>query len=243
MNKILAMWAVPRSVSTAFERMIIQRGDFQIFHEPFSAHYYFSEQRASSRFDDIEPEPAHLGHAVLKQILRAAADSQVFFKDMGSHVIHFMNKDFLANFENTFLIRDPAKALPSFFHMWPDFTLEEAGYKELYQVFQTASDLTGNTPVVIDADDLLRNTEAMAKKYCEKVGIEYMPESLKWNPGEQPKWKTWESWHTQAANSSGFEASAKKKEYKAIDDDPRLKEAHEHCLPYYQKLYDKRLKV
>ena len=31
--RILALWAVPRSVSTAFERMMAQRGDFEVLHE------------------------------------------------------------------------------------------------------------------------------------------------------------------------------------------------------------------
>ena len=35
MEKILALWAVPRSTSTAFERMMRERGDFWVVDEPF----------------------------------------------------------------------------------------------------------------------------------------------------------------------------------------------------------------
>ena len=36
----LALWAVPRSVSTAFERVFIDRDDALVLHEPFSHAYY-----------------------------------------------------------------------------------------------------------------------------------------------------------------------------------------------------------
>ena len=36
MNKIVPLWSVPRSISTGFERMMIERGDFKVIHEPFS---------------------------------------------------------------------------------------------------------------------------------------------------------------------------------------------------------------
>ena len=34
MHKIVALWAVPRSTSTAFEWMMRQRGDIDCLHEP-----------------------------------------------------------------------------------------------------------------------------------------------------------------------------------------------------------------
>ena len=40
MIPILVLWAVPRSTSTAFERMMKQRGDHEIAHEPFGEVWY-----------------------------------------------------------------------------------------------------------------------------------------------------------------------------------------------------------
>jgi hypothetical protein len=39
-SKPVALWAVPRSISTAFERVFVERDDFEVLHEPFSASYY-----------------------------------------------------------------------------------------------------------------------------------------------------------------------------------------------------------
>ena len=55
-DKPIALWAVPRSISTAFERVFVERDDFEIFHEPFSASYYYSEERLSDRYSDVEPK-------------------------------------------------------------------------------------------------------------------------------------------------------------------------------------------
>ena len=47
MNDIIALWTHPRSISTAFERVMIERGDFNVLHEPFSYLYYVHEGDAS----------------------------------------------------------------------------------------------------------------------------------------------------------------------------------------------------
>ena len=36
MNKIIALWATPRSISTAFEVMMQEQGDFDTLHEPLA---------------------------------------------------------------------------------------------------------------------------------------------------------------------------------------------------------------
>src|SRR5215204_6081903 len=55
-NKPVALWAVPRSISTAFERVFVERDDFEVLHEPFSASYYYGADRQSDRFADAEPK-------------------------------------------------------------------------------------------------------------------------------------------------------------------------------------------
>lgn len=54
-EKPIALWSVPRSISTAFERVFVERGDSEVLHEPFSAAYYHGEGRSSDRYADEEP--------------------------------------------------------------------------------------------------------------------------------------------------------------------------------------------
>ena len=50
MNKIVALWAIPRSTSTAFEWMMRQRGDLDCLHEPFGEAWYQGENPLWQRF-------------------------------------------------------------------------------------------------------------------------------------------------------------------------------------------------
>jgi hypothetical protein len=47
MHTIVPLWSIPRSVSTGFERMMMERGDFKVIHEPFSYFFYAKEQSAT----------------------------------------------------------------------------------------------------------------------------------------------------------------------------------------------------
>ena len=51
-NRMLVLWATPRSTSTAFEWMMRQRGDFRCLHEPFGVPYYRGADRRTTRFDE-----------------------------------------------------------------------------------------------------------------------------------------------------------------------------------------------
>ena len=242
MNDILAMWGTPRSVSTAFERMMIQRGDFEVQHEPFSVCYYLSEDRISARFENEPAMPGYDYRRVLADIYARAEERPVFLKDMGYHISRLPDLSFLADFENTFIIRRPDQALPSLFHMWPDFTLEEAGYEPLYRVFNIVADDSGKTPVVIDSSDLLDKTEATVRAFCRAVDIPFMPEALSWEAGARPEWKLWQDWHRDASQSTGFEKASANR-YVSVDDDPRLQRAYQASLTYYEKLFENRLVI
>ncbi len=250
-NRLLALWCAPRSVSTAFERMMMARGDHTVLHEPFSAHYYLGPERASDRFPDAEPETRHHHAEILARIETQALERPVFLKDMAYHVDRVTDRRFLARFVNSFIIRDPAEALPSLHHIWPDFTDEEAGYASLGRLFDLAREtheadvslapLRGD-PVVVDAVDLLRDPPATVRAYCQATGLPFLPEAMEWRPSSPPEWKTWDTWHADAKRSSGFDAPAKKR-YRAVTEDGRLAEVYAACLPHYRRLRAARLRV
>ena len=235
-SKPIALWATPRSISTAFERIFVERDDFKVFHEPFAASYYFSGERRSDRYTDVKPKDEHRSDSVLARILETN-EKPVFFKDMAYHTVGFMDQDFVANFRNTFLIREPKQVLSSFYKMWPDFTFEEAGYEHLHQLYEEAED-NGQKPVVLDAADLASNTENTVAAYCESLEVPFKPEALSWKPREVPEWKTWDEWHTDAQDSTGIEELPNKE----VDLPEGLQETYERCLPYYEELHELRLR-
>lgn len=234
-DKPIALWAVPRSISTAFERIFVERDDFKVFHEPFAASYYFSEERRSERYADKKPKDEHRPEAVLAQLLEVD-EKPVFFKDMAYHTAGFMDHDFVTNFRNTFLIREPKQVLFSFYKMWPDFTFEEAGYEHLHRLYEKASEI-GQEPVVVNAADLASNTEGTVSAYCESLGVPFKPEALSWRPREVPEWRMWDEWHTDAQESTGIEELPQKE----VSLPKELQETYERCLPYYEELHKVRL--
>lgn len=80
--RLLALWGAPRTVSTAFERMMREGGDHEVVFDPFAAHCYFSDRRSSRCDGEVAPRPAHDLDAVLEGLLGLARDRRVFVKGM-----------------------------------------------------------------------------------------------------------------------------------------------------------------
>ncbi len=233
--KPIALWAVPRSISTAFERAFVERDDFEVFHEPFSASYYYSEDRMSDRYAEEEPDPAGNYERVLAEVSEPRPDGErVFVKDMAYHAKGLMDREgvgFVSRFVNTFIVRDPKYVLAYLHKMWPDATFEEAGYEQLYRLFRLAT-RAGQEPVVVDAMTFSENPVGVLSAYCERVGIAFDPTSLSWEAKDVKEWDSWEGWHEEAERSTGIQRAERK--------DPALPEElsgiYDRCLPAYYAL-------
>ena len=236
-NPPLALWTTPRSVSTAFERMIMERGDFTVLHEPFSEHYYYGPGKRSDRYEAIRP------HATPTRILEAIDDAgterRVFLKDMASHVRDLVDPGFVARFQHTFLVRDPAWALPSLEAKWPDFTEEEAGYTALAELVD-AVDAAGEQPVIIDSLDVRSDPRGTIGAYCAAVGIPFVPDALEWSPGMPGGWELWEDWHHDVAASDGFRPRAPGP---PPEPGPRARAVYDACRGVYDRLWPRRVRA
>lgn len=242
MQKILVLWATPRSRSTAFEWMMRQRGDFTVYHEPFGEAWYHGTDRRTPRPNDVPPKP-ELSYASVWCRLRAdAAAQRIFMKDFPLHVLHMADAGFLDHFEHSFLIRDPAATLPSMYAKWPDFMVEETGYAEQVELFERLGDRQGHPPPVIDADDLVDDPEATVRAYCAAVGIAFMPSALSWNPGERREvsWYDGGSWHDNLKASRGL-TPQKRDDYPSVDANDHLRRAYAACKPQYDAMRRYRL--
>jgi hypothetical protein len=215
--------------------MMSARGDLNVVNEPFSGHYYYGPDRRNTRYPPEKPGPQHDPWHVRAQLLDRAAASPVFFKDMAYHVSSCMDADFLKPFRSALLIRDPRFSIPSLYRRVEDFTLEETGFVELHRLAGILREATGADPVVIDGETLRSDPGVVYRKYCEAVGIQFRPESLSWEPGEEPHWSKWTDWYQDAASSQGIRPPATKPDQETLAI-PRVAEAVEHCRPYYESL-------
>lgn len=89
--------------------------------------------------------------------------------------------------------------------MNPDITREEIGIELEYKLFMKVKEITGEKPVVIDADELEDNPGGVTQKYCETIGFPFMPDAMHREAGYHiEEWDSWKEWHVGATESSGI---------------------------------------
>ena len=240
MHPIIALWAVPRSTSTAFEWMMRQRGDLDCLHEPFGEAWYQGEEPMWQRFKPGEKVTPGLTLASTWQGIKQRAEKgPVFIKDFPHYINHLWDEDFLSHFTHAFLIRDPALTVTSMFDKWPDFDEGEVGFPEQRALFDLLYALNGTPPPVFDSDDLLENPEVVVEKFCAAVGIEFMPDALSWESGAdtaQYSWWDGGSFHKNLRESTGLKRQARR--YVDLDETPfRVQQVYRRMKPHYERLY------
>jgi len=226
---LLFLWGTPRSMSTAFLRMMLERGDHEVFHEPFSSIVVRGHT-------DVGDYTATSLDEVLKLIEERARDHPVFVKETTEY-------DYLATGGeripqvglHTFIVRDPRRVIPSHYAMNPDMVCDEIGYEYQVRIARRVREVTGERPYVVEAEDLLTDTRRTVERYCRHAGIPFLESSLSWQPGDQQVWSRTEKWHRDAARSSGF-ARPERTYESTVDNDRFLYECYWHHRPHYHVL-------
>lgn len=228
---VIALWSAPRSRSTAFARMMAERDDRVVVHEPFSQVVDFGEVQVGDRV-------AHSQQDVLAELRSIAAQRPVFFKDTTD--FHYpallADQEFLAAATHTFIIRHPAEAIVSHHRLNPGLGRDEIGFARLYEIFDAVRTATGRTPVVIDSDDLLDRPVETVRAYCEAVGIPFLPAALNWLPSMRPEWRATSRWHESTSRTAGFTRGAGG-HADVLAANPVLRSHHDYHLPYYEQLH------
>lgn len=200
MTRPIALWTTPRSISTAFDKMMRGRDDITVRTEPFSIAYYDGPEQRSHHYPVTEPDLTF--DRVLENLL--AGPRPLFVKDMAYQLGPLLRADVLARFHNTFLIRDPRRSLPSLFRKGPHTTDEEIGYRALRRAFDLVVGITDSIPPVIDATDLRSDPDGIVAAWCGAVGLPHRPSTLTWEPGMPDEWQRWADWFERAAASTRF---------------------------------------
>jgi hypothetical protein len=224
----LGLWSAPRSMSTAFFRMMAERDEFCLIHEPFYA-------CANDQPVQVGDRTLH-GAAEVISFMRHS-DQPVFFKETTEyrHADLFDRHPELLAMTHTFIIRDPRRVIESHFALNPDVTCDEIGFEYLAEIFQLVQRETGTPPVVVDADELVRDPAGVVSAYCHRVGLAERPDALSWKPAERPEWAATQRWHQDAAASTAFQPV--ERDYRVTtDNDERLAGYLEYHLPFYRQL-------
>lgn len=228
---MLALWSAPRCRSTAFARMMAERDDHVIVHEPLSRVVDFGEV-------EVVDQIARTERDVLAALRGIAAEGPVFFKDTTDfrYPAVLADKDFLSAATHTFIIRDPAEAIASHHALNPDLGRDEIGFARLHEIFTAVQDATGTTPVVINSDDLLDRPAETVRAYCSAVGIPFLQDALSWEPGMRSEWRSTSKWHRSTSETTGF-TRRRTDGAEVVAADPVLRAYRDYHQPYYEQLH------
>lgn len=246
MHPIIALWSHPRSMSTAFESVMRARGDLACFHEPFLYDYYVHRGVRRLPHFDVDPDQPASYEEIRDRLLERAETESVFFKDMSYYVVPriFDDPDFARRLTNSFLIRNPVKSILSYYKLDPDLTDEEIGLEAEWTHFQWLCETTGADPVVVEAEEVQRDTAGTLGAYWARIGLSFAPRAFTWNGrGTPDEWEQVAGWHGDVATSKGIrrsdpkEDAAQMSEFEAkADEAPKLRAFLSRHGSYYDKL-------
>jgi hypothetical protein len=226
---LLFLWGTPRSMSTAFLRMMLERGDHEVFHEPFSS-------IVVRGWTIVGDQTATSHDELLKLLEERACEHPVFVKETTEYDYLTTGGDRIPEVgRHTFIIRDPRLVIPSHYAMNPDMVCDEIGYGNQVELARRVREVTGVRPYVVEAEALVTDARGTVERYCRHAGIPFLESSLSWRPGDQRVWSRTSQWHRDAAGSSRFERSSRAYE-STVDNDRFLYDCYWHHRPHYNVL-------
>ena len=223
---------------------MLERGDMATLHEPFLYLYYVHDARKHLPHLDVDPRRPTSYADIRSMILDRARSGPVFVKDMCYYVVDRIHDDveFIRRITSTFLVRDPAQSIPSYHRLDPGVTLEEIGCEAQYRCFERFAEITGRTPIVIDAADLARDPAGTLRAYCRALDLPFMSEALEWNTGLPETWRDVSGWHADLAGSTRIsDTRSRSSKVPGPDAAPHLRGFYEHHLPFYRRMRAHRL--
>jgi len=235
---LIAMWAAPRSRSTAFFRSMLEHDGLVAIHEPF-------DNIADHGSTLVDGRPVADPEELIRTLRGLAETATVFFKETTDrrHPAVLADRRFLKEVTHTFLIRSPAEIASSIYALQgPGLTLPQIGLEHAYDLREAILAAGGAQPIVVDSDDLMADPAATMAAYCARVGIPFSESALHWAPGDRDEWRQSARWHVRVNESSGFTHSPASYEITAANN-AMLADFTAHHEPFYRALREHRMAI
>ena len=203
----IAAWSGPRNMSTTMMRSFGARSDTVCVDEPFYAVYLSQTGLRHPMSDEIFAAQSQDPRTVIEDLTaRSEASHPILYqKHMTHHMLPDVPRDWLAACRNVFLIRHPARVIPSYARKMETVSLDAIGFPQQLSLFETAAKLEAETPIVIDSDDILRAPETRMRALCAALGIDWQAEMLAWPAGPRPEDGAWAPhWYDAVWRATGF---------------------------------------
>jgi hypothetical protein len=239
----IAMWSGPRNISTAMMRCWGNRADTFVIDEPFYAYYLARTGKQHPVAAEVVAHGETDWRKVAAQCRRSVnapvRAKIVYQKQMTHHLLPEVERDWLGEVTNCFLVRDPAEVICSYIKKNDDPETEDLGFVQQLEIFNWVREQTKDIPAVIDARDVLQNPEHVLRLLCDTIGVDFDKAMLSWPPGLRETDGIWaKEWYGEVAQSTSFQP------YRAKNESVpgRLHEIHDRCRECYEELYRYRLR-
>ena len=202
----IAVWSGPRNLSTAMMYSFAARGDVAVWDEPFYSAYLTRTGLKHPMRDEIiaagEPDPARV---IARLTGPVPGGKDIFYqKHMCQHMLEGIDRGWLREVTNVFLIRHPARVLASFAAKRENPGLDELGFRQQGELFEMVA-AWGQGPVVIDSADIRAAPGPMLRALCVALGIDFRDAMLHWPAGGHRDDGVWAPvWYASVHRSTGF---------------------------------------
>ena len=237
----IAMWSGPRNISTAMMRAWENRADCVVWDEPLYGYYLDRTGIQHPGADEIIATHGCDADAIIARCIGEIPDGKPVFyqKHMTLHLLPELDRSWLAALENCFLLREPEPVIASYSAVRGEATLDDIGFVQQAELFDTVCDLRGEVPPVIDSREFLEHPEAQLRLLCDRLNLSFDPAMLHWPAGPRDSDGVWgKHWYSSVWESSGF-AAPRERDTKLS---PAARKIAEAARPYYEKLYTHRLR-
>ena len=236
----IAMWSGPRNISTALMRSWENRPDCSVVDEPFYAAYLADTGlEHPCRKEILLTQSTDYGKVIEELTKTPVATELQYQKQMTHHIPRGMAMSWCADFRHCFLIRDPAQVIASYARKMPEVNEDAIGIRRQAELFDQIAELCGETPLVIDSNDVLKNPEKVLGELCQRLGVAFHRDAmLNWPTGRRGSDGVWAShWYHNVEQSTGF-GQYTEREAKL---EANHRELAERMLPFYRQLAQLRI--
>jgi len=237
----IAMWCGPRNISTALMRAWENRPDTFVVDEPLYAYYLHATGADHPLREEIIARCETDWRRVVQSLTHDTRPGKSIYyqKQMTHHFLPQIERGWLADVTNCFLIREPREMLVSYLKKMPTPTFADTGYPQLQDLFRHVRQMTDKAPPVIDARDVLTDPRRTLGLLCAALGVPFHDAMLSWPPGARDSDGLWAAhWYPEVEQTTGFGP------YQPHDTPlPReLDCLYEQCREVYAELYNHRLR-
>ncbi len=238
----IAMWSGPRNISTAMMRSFEARGDCAVTDEPFYAAYLDRTGLDHPMREEIIASQSRDSYEVASTLRGPVPGGKAIWyqKHMTLHMLKEFDRSWFSEVRHAFLIREPLAVLASYAEKRTEVTLEDIGFVQQRELFETVAAQCGTAPPVMDAADILANPERALLVLCNALGIDFTPAMLRWPAGRRASDGVWApAWYQSVERSTGFGPPQARNRRPLTT---HLQSLADQAQPHYEALWKLRLR-